>query len=103
MFNGNSWGTCDKRCRGKNNDKNKDKQVGLNIVHTNYSYNVKSLTDTVKFMDGIFVGKVKSIDGYCYEAPIVVDGKSGEEVVYDTYTNYEIEVLNIFKEEQRSV
>ena len=32
---------------GKNNDKNKDKQVGLNIVHANYSYNVKSLTDTV--------------------------------------------------------
>lgn len=82
---------------GKNNDKNKDKQVGLNIVHANYSYNVKSLTDTVKFMDCIFVGKVKSIDGYCYEAPIVVDGKSGEEVVYDTYTNYEIEILSILK------
>ena len=45
---------------GKNNDKNKDKQVGLNIVHANYSYNVKSLTDTVKLWTVYLLERLKA-------------------------------------------
>ena len=66
-------------------------------IFCSYSCDVGDLRELVGNADYVFVGKVKSNNGYSYENPIEKEIESGSILLYDTYTNYSIQVISNIK------
>lgn len=66
-------------------------------IFCSYSCDVEDLRSLVGNADYVFVGKIESNDGYCYENPIEKETEDGNILLYDTYTNYSVKVITNIK------
>lgn len=66
-------------------------------IFCSYSCNVEDLRSLVGNADYVFVGKIESNDGYCYENPVKKETEDGNIILYDTYTNYTVEIISNIK------
>lgn len=82
----------------KSDNGDTDQELNVSLIRANYMYDVNSLSERAEVVDYIFVGEVKSIDGYSYKNPILFETKDGIKMIdYDTYTNYKIYVEESIK------
>lgn len=79
------------------------KKVSVSVIRANYEFNVNNIETMINNVDYVFVGKVENILGYNYENPVEVELDDGtKKVIYDTYTNYDITVIESYKGSMQS-